>query len=202
MSYPTPQEDQKGFGASLGKIIATAVAILGLITGFIAFRTAVLSNDTEKLKNAQTKTDKNVQSNQQETEDLSKRVNQIGDSEKAAKFLSGTWRGTYRCSKGLIGMELIVYIVDSQSLRATFNFFPVASNPGVPRGSVAKKGTYNSSSFSMQGDYWIEHPSGYFMSKETASFDSSGPESLEGQIEGCKNFAIKKVSAETRPPAP
>ncbi|SNS34816.1 hypothetical protein SAMN06264365_11454 [Actinoplanes regularis] len=160
----------------------------------------MLSNDTEKIKNEQAKIQKGVRENRQRTDDLTEQVNQIGDSGKAAKFLSGTWRGTYRCGQGLTGMELIIYIVDSRTLRATFNFFPVASNPGVPRGSIAKKGTYDSSSFTLQGDYWIEQPAGYGMTEDSATFDSSGPEAIAGQIKGCHNFEIKKVSADSQPP--
>ncbi|GLW35429.1 hypothetical protein [Actinoplanes regularis] len=32
------------------------------------------------------------------------------------------------------------------------------------------------------------------------TIDSSGPEAVAGQIKGCHNFEIKKVSADSRPP--
>ena len=53
-------------------------------------------------------------------------------SPSEASTLTGTWDGTYICSQGETGLKLTVNATSDGKLTATFNFFAVPTNPGVP----------------------------------------------------------------------
>jgi hypothetical protein len=121
--------------------------------------------------------------------------------DQLADTLSGTWKGEYRCAQGLTGLDLVIWVKDETTLLATFNFYPVSSNPGVPRGSYAMKGTYASSVLELKGDYWINpQPAGYRMVDLTAPLSSQRFDELAGTVVGCNNFELRKASKDTYKP--
>jgi ABC-type lipoprotein release transport system permease subunit len=205
MSYPTSPGSQSRSVTVVGMVIGALVGVLALITAFVGLQTAALSNDTEKIKGNQTKIEAQVQENKNRTDDLAAKVNEVSDIEKVARFLSGTWKGTYRCSKTLRGLELIVYVADNINLQVTFKSFPVPSNPGAPSAVSVKPGTFTASSFRLNEGYWVDQPSPRStLIGLAATFNSSGPKMIQGEVLSkagtCHYFRATKVSSETQPP--
>ncbi|WP_433789309.1 hypothetical protein [Actinoplanes sp. CA-252034] len=183
------------------------VPVLGIAGGWIAYKTAILANETEKIKNEQTQTNEKVRDNETRTDQLQDQVNDIAgpaDIRKVAELLSGAWRGTYRCDQGLTGLELKIYVEGQSSLLATFDFFPVESNPDVPNGSYAMRGTFTTDHFELQGDYWLKKPSSYGMVGLSGNIPPSGSDGLTGSVNGttggCHNYNLKKISNSTSKP--
>jgi hypothetical protein len=119
----------------------------------------------------------------------------------AAKILSGTWQGRYRCSQGLTGLRLVLYPTDDGVLLGTFSFFAVSSNPRVPSGQSAMRGSYSEASWSLAPDYWIDHPAGYFMIDMAGQVPITSSAHLTGRLGGgCKTFDLTKTSTKTHKP--
>ena len=105
----------------------------------------------------------------------------------------GAWNGTYTCSQGLTGMRLTITGAGGDAVKATVEFYPVASNPGVPSGSYALTGNYSASSgLVLIPDHWINEPSGY----EMVGFSGPPPDgnSMHGTIQstGCTTFSVTR----------
>ena len=105
----------------------------------------------------------------------------------------GVWNGTYTCSQGLTGMRLTISGSGGDAVKATVEFYPVASNPGVPSGSYALTGNYSASSgLVLIPDHWINEPSGY----EMVGFSGPPPDgnSMHGTIQstGCTTFSVTR----------
>lgn len=124
------------------------------------------------------------------------------DLTAARAFLNGTWEGTYRCRQGLTGMKLTVFVVDDHEVEATFEFFPVKSNPDVPRGSFVVEGSYTATGFTLQPGHWIKRPGDYVMVGLEASFSPRAGQSIRGEVadSGCDDFSLTKSSTDTRRP--
>ncbi|MFC7240920.1 hypothetical protein ACFQO7_00370 [Catellatospora aurea] len=120
----------------------------------------------------------------------------------ARAYLNGTWEGTYRCRQGLTGLKLVIFVVDDHEVEATFEFFPVKSNPNVPRGSYVVEGSYTATGFTLEPDHWIKRPGDYIMVGLEASFSPLAGQSIRGEITdpGCSDFSLKKSSTDTRRP--
>jgi serine/threonine protein kinase len=99
--------------------------------------------------------------------------------------LTGTWEGSYVCSQGETGVRLVIQAAAAGTLTATFNFFAVPSNPGVPSGSYTMTGTYSSAGVTLTQDQWISQPAGYSMVDIIASPPSQGGKILKGTIAAC-----------------
>jgi serine/threonine protein kinase len=112
----------------------------------------------------------------------------------ATPTVVGVWTGTYTCNQGLTGMRLTITSSGGDTLRATFDFYAVASNPGVPNGSWVMTGNYSASGgLILIPDYWIDQPFGYTM------IGLSGPSpsgnSIHGTIQGgqdCTTFSATR----------
>jgi pimeloyl-ACP methyl ester carboxylesterase len=98
--------------------------------------------------------------------------------------LTGTWEGTYVCAQGETGLRLVIHAAAGGTLTATFNFFPVASNPGVPSGSYTMTGTYSATGVQLTQNQWINQPDGYEMVDISADPPSQGGV-LHGSITTC-----------------
>lgn len=124
------------------------------------------------------------------------------DLTAARAFLSGTWEGTYRCRQGLTGLKLTVFVVDDHEVEALFEFYPVSSNPDVPRGSFVLEGTYTASGFTLRPGHWVKRPGDYIMVGLAASFSPKAGQSIRGEVadSGCDDFQLKKSSTVTRRP--
>lgn len=123
------------------------------------------------------------------------------DLGRARDFLGGTWQGTYRCRQGLTGLTLTLFVVDDRTVKATFEFYPVASNPDVPRGSFAMEGSYSATNLTLRPDYWLSRPDTYEMIALGATF-SPRVDAIRGEVDtaGCAEFAVRKTSDDTRLP--
>lgn len=60
-----------------------------------------------------------------------------------ARVLTGDWIGTYTCRQGLTGLTLSLAGHSDGRVDAVFSFYPVQSNPLVPRGSFTMRGKYS-----------------------------------------------------------
>ena len=83
-----------------------------------------------------------------------------------------TWKGEYfGCGQGTTGLRLVIKRngTSGNKLKATFNFYAVASNPGVPSGSYAMRGYWFPGGVELTGTRWINQPSGYGFSVRSGS---------------------------------
>jgi len=105
----------------------------------------------------------------------------------------GVWTGTYTCNQGLTGMRMTVTDAGGDTVRATLDFYAVASNPDVPDGSYVLTGTYSQSKgLVLVPDHWISQPDGYVM------VGLSGPppsgSSMQGTVQdsNCSTFSVTR----------
>ncbi|MCM3882074.1 serine/threonine-protein kinase [Frankia sp. R82] len=108
--------------------------------------------------------------------------------------LPGLWRGGYVCSQGPTGLLLSIVLTPSQDLWARFDFYPLPSNPGVPRGSYLMRIIYADGVLNFTGVRWIEQPPGYNMANLTARPLAGTPDELTGRVRlnGCTTFAVHR----------
>lgn len=117
--------------------------------------------------------------------------------------LAGTWKGQYRCSQGVSGLQLVLW-VDSSRVLATFTFYPLDENPSAGSGIFAMKGSYSSNVVKLSGDYWIHNPDGYHMVDLVSHPMESSYRKMLGFVKspfsGCRNFELTKVSDRSAKP--
>jgi hypothetical protein len=111
--------------------------------------------------------------------------------------LTGTWTGSYVCSQGDTGLRLVTQAAPDGTLTATFSFYAVPDNPGVPSGSFTMTGTYSAAGVDLTHNQWISQPAGYEMVDL-----SSGPPVQDGTVlagsvttPGCSTFTVTRGSA-------
>ncbi|MGW2590344.1 hypothetical protein ACWCXC_08750 [Streptomyces sp. NPDC001515] len=113
--------------------------------------------------------------------------------------VTGEWRGSYFCGQGHTGLTLTISQDDS-GLTATFDFYPLASNPDVPRGSFAMQGTYADARMNLYGDHWIDEPEDYLMVGLSAEVAGKTPHKITGSVtdpdgkasDSCTTFTVEK----------
>lgn len=118
---------------------------------------------------------------------------------KEVSPVEGEWRGTYRCGQGETGLTLTVTDADG-ALTATFDFYPVASNPDVPEGSFAMRGTRVGTHMDLYGDHWIVQPEDYLMVGLSADVAGGSPKALVGPVtdpdgepsDSCATFSVER----------
>lgn len=110
----------------------------------------------------------------------------------AASAAAGTWNGTYTCAQGLTGLRLTVKTAAGDTLRATFAFSPVASNPSVPSGSYTMTGFMDPAGIFLDGNRWITQPSGYEMVNVVTSLPANHDTDLSGSVPGCSPLTLKR----------
>ena len=119
---------------------------------------------------------------------------QARTSDKAS-ILAGTWNGVYYCTQGETGLRLVIRADANGELNATFNGYPLTSNPGVPVGSFAMTGSYSAGRFVLMPDYWINRPLGYFMVGLTGELAAKNRDMISGGMtgaSGCTTFSLQK----------
>ncbi len=117
----------------------------------------------------------------------------VTSSAPAAPPVDGVWTGTYTCNQGLTGVQLTITGSDGAALRATVNFYPVPSNPGVATGSFAMVGRYSDTSgLVLNPDYWISEPPGYEMVGITAPPLTGDKMSGAVRGENCSTFSVTR----------
>ncbi len=110
----------------------------------------------------------------------------------------GTWRGAYGCNQGVTGLTLTIEGQDPGHVSATYEFYAVPDNPGVPDGSFRMTGTYDGGRLALQGSEWIEQPPGYVMVGYESNADLGvDPHHLFGTVigDGCTLFTMDKVES-------
>ncbi|MCX5410421.1 serine/threonine-protein kinase [Streptomyces sp. NBC_00059] len=118
---------------------------------------------------------------------------------KEVSPVEGEWRGTYRCGQGETGLTLTITDTDG-ALTATFDFYPIDSNPDVPRGSFAMRGTRVGTRMDLYGDHWIARPEDYLMVGLSAEFAGGSPQALVGPVtdtdgapsDSCAAFSVER----------
>jgi hypothetical protein len=110
--------------------------------------------------------------------------------------LTGTWTGSYACAQGETGLRLVIQAAPGGTVTATFNFFALPSNPGVPSGSFTMTGTYSSAGVNLKHDRWISQPPGYEMVDLSADLPSQGGTVLSGTVTTCSTtFTLTRGAA-------
>lgn len=109
-----------------------------------------------------------------------------------ADGLNGRWVGWYICGQGLTGLALTISGDDDSAstdeIEAHFSFYAVNSNPEVPSGAFAMRGTRSGDSIVLRGAEWIERPEGYEVVDLHGAFH--GEEAPGELIRGAVHFAI------------
>ena len=103
------------------------------------------------------------------------------------------WTGTYDCNQGLTGVQLTITGSTGGALKATVDFYPVASNPGVAKGSYELVGSYSAAQgLVLNPDYWINEPAGY----EMVGLSAPSPHAnlMNGSVQGlnCSTFSVTR----------
>jgi serine/threonine-protein kinase len=108
--------------------------------------------------------------------------------------LTGTWVGSYTCSQGLTGLRLDIQAAPGGSATATFSFYAVPSNPGVPSGEFTMTGTYSAKGIHLGTGHWIKQPADYEMAGLNAGPLTNGGKTLSGNVANaaCTTFTASK----------
>jgi hypothetical protein len=106
-----------------------------------------------------------------------------------------TWKGEYfGCGQGTTGLRLVIKRngATGSKLKATFNFYAVASNPGVPSGSYAMSGYWFPGGVVLTGTRWINQPSGYGFVGLVGPSPLKSAKTFKGVVPGCTTFSLKR----------
>jgi hypothetical protein len=113
--------------------------------------------------------------------------------------LTGTWTGSYTCAQGKTGLRLVIHAGPNGALTATFNFYAIPGNPGVPSGSFTTTGTYSAAGLDLRQGHWISRPAGYSMLNLNAGPPAKGGTKLNGNVlyTGCTTFTVTRSTVLT-----
>jgi serine/threonine protein kinase len=119
------------------------------------------------------------------------------DTADPAAAVVGSWEGTYTCTQGLTGLQLTISESSAGGgLEATFRFFPHSSNPSVPSGSFAMRGTFTEGVLELNGDHWIDRPDDYLMVDLSARVVGERPAGISGTVKSsgsnCTAFSVQR----------
>lgn len=112
----------------------------------------------------------------------------------------GRWQGTYLCTQGWTGLDLTIRIGEPQApgkeLEATFAFYEIARNPGVPSGRFRMRGHFDPDDghVDFEQDHWLERPARYVMVNLHGKLDPA-KETLAGRVSGpgCGDFELRRA---------
>ena len=112
-----------------------------------------------------------------------------------ASTLTGTWNGAYLCEQGETGLRLTINANADGKLTATFSFFAVPSNPGVPSGDFTMTGSFTAKGENFPMGHWIHQPASYEMVNLSAGPPANGGTVINGNVSstGCSTFSVKKA---------
>jgi hypothetical protein len=113
---------------------------------------------------------------------------------RATPAVVGTWTGSYICSQGDTGLRLVIR-ARGTALTATFSFYALPRNPGVPSGEYTMTGTDSAGRTVLRPGHWIKQPSGYEMVGLTAGPPAGRGKILRGRISNpaCSTFSVTKA---------
>ena len=119
----------------------------------------------------------------------------------------GRWRGTYLCNQGWTGVDLEIGPDEARAeamesdqpgryLKATFSFFQIATNPGVPSGRFTMRGSYDPATGQLKlgQERWLERPEHYVMVDLTGTRDPE-TDTIKGRVDGynCGTFELRRA---------
>ncbi len=114
-----------------------------------------------------------------------------------ATGISGVYQGRYLCSQGITGLTLTLKGTPEGNVEATFDFYAVPENPGVPSGSYLMTGIFFSdASLHLDPVRWIRQPPGYVMVPMRGKItEEEGRLVYKGTIPepGCGAFYVVRV---------
>ena len=111
--------------------------------------------------------------------------------------LTGSWDGTYTCAQGLTGMHLQIAAPQNGSSAVVYDFYPVASNPMVPPGSINFTASLaTDGSVTLTPGSWIDQPAGYVTVKLYGTLPTAGSDTFNGTVagNGCTTFTVTRGS--------
>lgn len=74
---------------------------------------------------------------------------------------TGRWAGSYTCSQGITGLTLDIGASIGGLVPATFNFYPLPSNPDVATGSFRMSGELVDARLVLLAGEWLDQPPAY-----------------------------------------
>lgn len=113
--------------------------------------------------------------------------------------MAGQWTGTYACAQGVTGLSLRIAGNGPGALTATFEFFPVPQNPAVPQGSFTMTGSAEGSRITLDGQQWVNRPTGYQLVNLAGTVRAGNPDRIEGNVRdaaGCTTFSVQRTPSE------
>jgi len=116
-------------------------------------------------------------------------------SSPSSSDVVGTWKGSYLgCTQGPTGLRLVIMHErhTSNGLTATFNFYPLKSNPTAPTGSYTMTGSYSPGRVTLDGRHWIHQPPGYVLVNLVGKPPPPGGKQFSGKAGGCSTFSLKR----------
>jgi hypothetical protein len=116
-----------------------------------------------------------------------------GTAQASQRPLAGTWTGSYSCSQGITGLRLVIRVHGS-ALAATFSFYALKRNPGVPSGEYTLTGTYSATRMTLKPGHWLKEPAGYEMVGLTGGAPTDHGKVLRGRISNpaCSTFSVTR----------
>jgi hypothetical protein len=115
---------------------------------------------------------------------------------RSPESIAGQWRGAYMCGDGLIGLTLDIGEPLGEHVPATFTFYAVPSNPGVPNGSFWMGGSFSGSErLVLNAGGWLEQPTGYELLDLDGTL-SADRRTYSGHVVGspdCTGFFVSKA---------
>jgi hypothetical protein len=110
---------------------------------------------------------------------------------------SRTWRGSYSCGQGDTGLEVTLRPVGRDRVEGTLSFFPLPTNPGVPRGCYRVSGQAGAAtrSIELRGGQWVRQPPGYHTVDLRGQIGAD--HSISGQVlaQECGQFQLQSVAS-------
>ncbi|MFC5286718.1 hypothetical protein ACFPM7_06615 [Actinokineospora guangxiensis] len=109
-------------------------------------------------------------------------------STRTSPASSSARRRTWAC---LSPWSPLISGTDPSSLRASFHFYEILTNPGVPTGRYLMEGALTGDSLALKQTHWVHQPPGYDMVDISATITSTD---LTGTISspGCGDITLKK----------
>jgi hypothetical protein len=108
-----------------------------------------------------------------------------------------TWRGSYSCGQGDTGLEVTLRPVGQGRVEGTLTFFPLPTNPSVPRGCYRVAGQVDeaSRSIELRGGQWLRQPPGYHTVDLRGRIGADA--GISGQVMAgeCSQFQLQSVAA-------
>jgi hypothetical protein len=110
--------------------------------------------------------------------------------------IAGQWLGAFTCADGLTGLSLAIGEPLGEHVPATFSFYALPSNPGVPSGSFWMGGRFEDGDrLVLTAGGWLEQPPGYELLDLDGTF-SADRRTYSGFVIGpadCTGFFVSKA---------